>query len=155
MGSGLAAARRSGMTIRDTVQRGRIRPAWVVLGGAFGAFTLSAALMHSYPGYLVAARAIADLADRLAQHLSGAGRADGGAGIAAGGAVPPRRSAAGAIAERRGAERDARHRCGTARARLDLARSDAHAAFLAALSRLSLHRARQLFCVVAPARLRG
>src|SRR5436305_14660836 len=54
MDSGLAAARRSGMTIRDTVQRGRIRPAWVVLGGAFGAFTLSAALMHSYPVYLVA-----------------------------------------------------------------------------------------------------
>src|SRR5437762_11522274 len=54
MGSGLAAARRSGMTIRDTVQRGRIRPAWVVLGGAFGAFTLSAAPMHSYPVYLVA-----------------------------------------------------------------------------------------------------
>src|SRR5437588_7044417 len=54
MDSGLAAARRSGMTIRDTVQRGRIRPAWVVLGGAFGAFTLSAALMHAYPIYLVA-----------------------------------------------------------------------------------------------------
>src|SRR5438067_5501581 len=54
MGSGLAAARRSGLPIRDTVQRGRIRPAWVVLGGAFGAFTLSAALMHSYPVYLVA-----------------------------------------------------------------------------------------------------
>src|SRR5437764_9070742 len=54
MDSGLAAARRSGMTIRDTVQRGRIRPAWVVLGGAFGAFTLSAALMHSYSVYLVA-----------------------------------------------------------------------------------------------------
>jgi len=35
-------------------QRGQIRPAWVVLGGAFGAFTLSAALMHSYPVYLVA-----------------------------------------------------------------------------------------------------
>jgi len=35
-------------------QQGRIRPAWVVLGGAFGAFTLSAALMHSYPVYLVA-----------------------------------------------------------------------------------------------------
>ena len=32
----------------------RIRPAWVVLGGAFGAFTFSAALMHSYPVYLVA-----------------------------------------------------------------------------------------------------
>src|SRR5437764_4302463 len=54
MDSGFAAARRSGMTIRDTVQRGRIRPAWVVLGGAFGAFTLSAALMHSHPVYLVA-----------------------------------------------------------------------------------------------------
>src|SRR5947209_19234892 len=54
MDSGFAAARRSGMTIRDTVQRGRIRPAWVVLGGAFGAFTLSAALMHSYPASLVA-----------------------------------------------------------------------------------------------------
>src|SRR6266576_4467892 len=54
MDSGLAAARRSGMTIRDTVQRGRIRPAWVVLGSAFTAFTLSAALMHSYPVYLVA-----------------------------------------------------------------------------------------------------
>src|SRR5437588_11813564 len=54
MDSGFAAARRSGMTIRDTVQRGRIRPAWVVLGGAFAAFTLSAALMHSYPVYLVA-----------------------------------------------------------------------------------------------------
>ena len=31
-----------------------MRPAWVALGGAFGAFTLSAALMHSYPVYLVA-----------------------------------------------------------------------------------------------------
>src|SRR5918911_2296521 len=30
------------------------RPAWLMLGGAFGAFTLSAALMHSYPVYLVA-----------------------------------------------------------------------------------------------------
>src|SRR3954449_8792152 len=54
MDSGLAAARRSGMTNRDTVQRGRIRPAWVVLGGAFAAFTISAALMHAYPVYLVA-----------------------------------------------------------------------------------------------------
>jgi hypothetical protein len=34
--------------------RGPSRPAWLVLGGAFGAFTLSAALMHSYPVYLVA-----------------------------------------------------------------------------------------------------
>ncbi|MBV9964702.1 MAG: MFS transporter [Alphaproteobacteria bacterium] len=31
-----------------------MRPEWTVLGGAFGAFTLSAALMHSYPVYLVA-----------------------------------------------------------------------------------------------------
>ena len=30
------------------------RPAWMVLGGAFTAFTVSAALMHSYPVYLVA-----------------------------------------------------------------------------------------------------
>src|SRR5437763_16962935 len=35
-------------------RQARIRPAGVVLGGAFGAFTLSAALMHSYPVYLVA-----------------------------------------------------------------------------------------------------
>src|SRR4051794_40531983 len=31
-----------------------MRPAWLMLGGAFTAFTLSAALMHSYPVYLVA-----------------------------------------------------------------------------------------------------
>src|SRR5438105_5561628 len=54
MDSGLAAARRSGMTIRDTVQRGRIRPAWVVLGCAISALPLSDTLMHSYPVYLVA-----------------------------------------------------------------------------------------------------
>ena len=30
------------------------RPAWLMLAGAFTAFTLSAALMHSYPVYLVA-----------------------------------------------------------------------------------------------------
>jgi MFS family permease len=30
------------------------RPAWLMLGGAFTAFTVSAALMHSYPVYLVA-----------------------------------------------------------------------------------------------------
>ena len=28
--------------------------AWLMLGGAFAAFTISAALMHSYPVYLVA-----------------------------------------------------------------------------------------------------
>src|SRR4051812_44916946 len=35
-------------------QEGQRRPAWVMLGGAFGAFTLSAAIMHSYPVYLIA-----------------------------------------------------------------------------------------------------
>jgi MFS transporter, OFA family, oxalate/formate antiporter len=35
-------------------QTGRVRAAWLTLGGAFIAFTLSAALMHSYPVYLVA-----------------------------------------------------------------------------------------------------
>src|SRR5256885_1119142 len=79
MDSGLAAARRSGMTIRDTVQRGRIRPAWVVLGGAFGACTLSAALMHSYPVYLVAfiadfgwSRAETSIAYSVSQLVGGA-----------------------------------------------------------------------------------
>src|SRR5438067_3317877 len=79
MDSGFAAARRSGMTIRDTVQRGRIRPAWVVLGGAFGAFTLSAALMHSYPVYLVAfiadfgwSRAETSIAYSVSQLVGGA-----------------------------------------------------------------------------------
>src|SRR5260370_25358082 len=33
---------------------GQPRSAWLTLGGAFTAFTLSAALMHSYPVYLVA-----------------------------------------------------------------------------------------------------
>src|SRR5436853_6864443 len=79
MDSGLAAARRSGMTIRDTVQRGRIRPAWVVLGGAFGAFTLSAALLHSSPRYLVAliadfgwSRAETSIAYSVSQLVGGA-----------------------------------------------------------------------------------
>jgi len=34
--------------------RPRIQPAWLMLGGAFTAFTLSAGLMHSYAVYLVA-----------------------------------------------------------------------------------------------------
>ncbi|MBV9586860.1 MAG: MFS transporter, partial [Alphaproteobacteria bacterium] len=51
--SGLAAARRPGMTTRRA-SSGVRRPEWTALGGAFGAFTLSAALMHSYPVYLVA-----------------------------------------------------------------------------------------------------
>src|SRR5437764_14935026 len=79
MDSGLAAARRSGMTIRDTVQRGRIRPAWLMLGGAFTAFTLSAALMHSYPVYLVAfiaefgwSRAETSIAYSVSQLVGGA-----------------------------------------------------------------------------------
>src|SRR5205814_8529709 len=79
MGSGLAAARRSGMTIRDTVQEEQRRPAWLVLGGAFGAFTLSAALMHSYPVYLVAfiadfgwSRAETSIAYSVSQLVGGA-----------------------------------------------------------------------------------
>jgi len=32
----------------------RSRNAWLMLGGAFTAFTISAAVMHSYPVYLVA-----------------------------------------------------------------------------------------------------
>src|SRR5438067_9957182 len=58
---------------------GRIRPAWVVLGGAFGAFTLSAALMHSYPVYLVAfiadfgwSRAETSIAYSVSQLVGGA-----------------------------------------------------------------------------------
>src|SRR5438874_13766249 len=35
-------------------RRPPVRPAWLLLGGAFAAFTISAALMHSYPVYLVA-----------------------------------------------------------------------------------------------------
>src|SRR6478736_6759180 len=38
----------------DSSRRAGSRPAWVMLGGAFTAFTVSAALMHSYPVYLVA-----------------------------------------------------------------------------------------------------
>jgi MFS family permease len=41
------------MTVRD-VAPAVSRSAWLTLGGAFIAFTLSAALMHSYPVYLVA-----------------------------------------------------------------------------------------------------
>ena len=37
-----------------TATRPRFQPAWVMLGGAFTAFTVSAALMHSYTVYLVA-----------------------------------------------------------------------------------------------------
>src|SRR6202011_825595 len=44
---------RRGMTVRD-VAPAVSRSAWLTLGGAFTAFTLSAALMHSYPVYLVA-----------------------------------------------------------------------------------------------------
>ena len=38
----------------DTPRRPVARAAWLMLGGAFAAFTISAALMHSYPVYLVA-----------------------------------------------------------------------------------------------------
>src|ERR1700694_5929838 len=34
--------------------RPRAQPAWLMLGGAFAAFTISAGLMHSYAVYLVA-----------------------------------------------------------------------------------------------------
>jgi MFS family permease len=68
------------MTIETSAGRGRIRPAWVVLGGAFGAFTLSAALMHSYPVYLVAfiadfgwSRAETSIAYSVSQLVGGAG----------------------------------------------------------------------------------
>jgi MFS family permease len=37
-----------------TATRPRVQPAWVMLGGAFTAFTVSAGLMHSYTVYLVA-----------------------------------------------------------------------------------------------------
>src|SRR5678815_5142429 len=38
----------------ETPRRPAARSAWLMLGGAFTAFTISAALMHSYPVYLVA-----------------------------------------------------------------------------------------------------
>jgi MFS family permease len=66
------------MTIETSVDGRRIRPAWVVLGGAFGAFTLSAALMHSYPVYLVAfiadfgwSRAETSIAYSVSQFIAG------------------------------------------------------------------------------------
>ena len=37
-----------------TPRRTAVQPAWLVLAGSFAAFTISAALMHSYPVYLVA-----------------------------------------------------------------------------------------------------
>jgi MFS family permease len=37
-----------------TTTRPRLQPAWLMLGGAFTAFTVSAGLMHSYAVYLVA-----------------------------------------------------------------------------------------------------
>src|SRR5947207_11575076 len=76
--SGLAAARRPGMTERGAAPAVG-RPAWLVLGGAFGAFTLSAALMHSYPVYLVAfiaefgwSRAETSIAYSVSQLVGGA-----------------------------------------------------------------------------------
>src|SRR5258706_14512849 len=76
--SGLAAMRRPGMTERGAAPAVG-RPAWLVLGGAFGAFTLSAALMHSYPVYLVAfiadfgwSRAETSIAYSVSQLVGGA-----------------------------------------------------------------------------------
>ncbi|HEX5452888.1 MAG TPA: MFS transporter [Stellaceae bacterium] len=42
--------------IRSTAIKARpaVAPAWLMLGGSFAAFTIGAALMHSYPVYLVA-----------------------------------------------------------------------------------------------------
>jgi MFS family permease len=59
--------------------RPRLQPAWLALGGAFTAFTVSAALMHSYPVYLVAyieefgwSRAQTSLAYSVSQMVGGA-----------------------------------------------------------------------------------
>ena len=58
---------------------GQSRSAWLTLGGAFTAFTLSAALMHSYPVYLVAfiadfgwSRAETSIAYSVSQLVGGA-----------------------------------------------------------------------------------
>src|SRR3954452_8563765 len=58
--------------------RAGLRPAWLMLGGAFIAFTVSAALMHSYPVYLVAfieefgwSRAETSLAYSMSQLVGG------------------------------------------------------------------------------------
>ncbi|HKS88450.1 MAG TPA: MFS transporter [Stellaceae bacterium] len=58
--------------------RRSLSPAWLMLGGAFTAFTLSAALMHSYPVYLVAfieefgwSRAETSIAYSLSQLIGG------------------------------------------------------------------------------------
>src|SRR5204863_6223792 len=55
------------------------RTAWLMLGGAFAAFTISAALMHAYPVYLVAfieafgwSRAETSLAYSVSQMVGGA-----------------------------------------------------------------------------------
>src|SRR5438552_4571701 len=62
-----------------TTTRSQARPAWLMLGGAFTAFTVSAALMHSYPVYLVAfieafgwSRAETSLAYSVSQMVGGA-----------------------------------------------------------------------------------
>src|SRR5207248_5832520 len=56
-----------------------ISPAWLMLGGAFAAFTISSALMHSYPVYLVAfieefgwSRAETSIAYSVSQLVGGA-----------------------------------------------------------------------------------
>ena len=92
--------------------------------------------------------------DRLARDLSGAGRVCCSMRAAARAVVSPCRplSGAGGRSPRNRRRSPAR---GPARRRLDAGRSDTHAAFLAALRRLSVHRAWQLSGVAAPARLRG
>ena len=42
------------VTVPSWSERASSRQGWLVLAGAFTAFTLSAAIMHSYPVYLVA-----------------------------------------------------------------------------------------------------
>src|SRR3954447_25744301 len=63
----------------DPSPRSPARGAWLMLGGAFAAFTVSAAVMHSYPVYLVAyieefgwSRAETSLAYSISQLVGGA-----------------------------------------------------------------------------------
>ena len=58
-----------------------MRAAWLMLGGAFAAFTISAALMHAYPVYLVAfieafgwSRAETSIAYSVSQLVGGSAR---------------------------------------------------------------------------------
>src|SRR5207253_3448158 len=68
-----------GPSLSRGAAEGPSRSAWLTLGGAFTAFTLSAALMHSYPVYLVAfiaefgwSRAETSIAYSVSQLVAGA-----------------------------------------------------------------------------------